>query len=76
MGTKLVCTELVCALWSQPDARRVEGHTHLTPSEEILYIHLQKFRDWKANSSQLFFVCRSHFSIEHHAEIAGSPPIL
>ena len=59
-------------VWSQPNARQVEGHTHLAPSIRIVSICLQKCRDWKENYSQQFLVFRSHFSIECSAEIAGS----
>ena len=71
MGTKLVSTEVICALWSQPDTRQVvEGHTHLTPSIKIVSIHkMQRLESKVLDWQQSFFA--SYFSIEH-VEIAGS----
>ena len=45
-------------VWSQPNARQVEGHTHLAPSIRIVSIPLQKCRDWKKTlcSCSLFSV--------------------
>ena len=37
MGTKLAFTELICALWSQQDARQVEGHTPHTFTKDRLH---------------------------------------